>query len=704
MAEPGSSEESNAPAPGAAEPGEPLTWRERIRRFLFGAPLALQDETIAHQLSLIPFLAWVGLGADGLSSSAYGPEESFKALGQHTYLAIGLAVATAATVFLISACYSRIIEKFPHGGGGYVVATKLLGPRVGLVSGCALLVDYVLTVTVSVAAAGNALRDVLRQVVHFPESWVIPVDVLLLALLLVLNLRGVKESVVALVPVFLLFLVTHAALILGGIIAHFGDAAGKVEQLAGDFSSDWSSASLGPWAMLLIFFKAFSLGGGTYPGIEAVSSSMGILREPRVRTAKITMRYMAISLAFVASGLILCYLLWDIRPASDGQKETMNSLLARAVTAELPGGRWLVFLTLLSEAALLLVAAQAGFIAGPRTLANLAVDSWAPRRFSALSERLTTQNGVTLMAIASLGALLYAAGASPAAATGVAAATSVHAGAHGGDVIGRLVTMYSINVFLTFSLSMLAMTLYWWRTSKEPEQRAKRLALFATGTVVCSSILLVTVCEKFTDGGWMTIVITGLCVVACLMIRSHYVDVAKRLSVLYSNLANLSLPEKGVERDPDPQQTTAVVLVSSWGGLGIHTVLNVFRSFPDHFKNLLFVSVGVIDSGAFKGDHAVEGLETRTESMLQRYVDLARRLGVPSTSRLAIGTDAVESAEELCQRVAKEFPRSIFFAGKVIFREEGFLQRFLHNETAVALQKRLHFGGLTMVILPARVT
>lgn len=695
MTESGSHETNEPPPPSPEAADETLSFGERARRMLIGAPIALQDETIAHQLALIPFLAWVGLGADGLSSSAYGPEESFKALREHSYLAIGLAVATALTVFLISACYSRIIEKFPHGGGGYVVATKLLGPRVGLISGCALLVDYVLTVTVSVAAAGNALRDVLRQVMPFPESWVIPVDVVLIVLLLVLNLRGVKESVVALVPVFILFLITHAVLIVGGIAFHLGDAGTRVEVMADGFKSDWNNPSFGPLAMLLLFFKAFSLGGGTYTGIEAVSSSMGILREPRVKTAKTTMRYMSISLAFVASGLILCYLLWEIEPSASGQKETMNSLLARRMAEGIPGGRWFVFLALLSEAALLLVAAQAGFIAGPRTLANLAVDSWAPRRFSAVSERLTTQNGVTLMALASVGALLYSASASDAHAA---------SGGHGGsDVIGRLVTMYSINVFLTFSLSMLAMTFYWVRTSRDPEVRSKRIALFATGTVVCSSILVVTVCEKFTDGGWVTIVVTGFCVALCLLIRRHYVNVAKRLSALYSDLANLPLPETRVERDPDPTQPTAVVLVSSWGGLGIHTVLNVFRAFPDHFKNLIFVSVGVIDSGAFKGEHAVEGLETRTESMLLRYVDLARRLGLPSAARHAIGTDAVEAAEELAHRVAKEFPRSTFFAGKVIFKEEGFLQRFLHNETAVALQKRLHFGGLTMVILPARV-
>src|SRR5262249_22279333 len=132
----------------------------RLRRVLIGAPRDLADRGLFHRLSLIPFLAWVGLGADGLSSSSYGPEEAFRTLGEHTYLALGLAIAMATTVFVISAAYSRIIEEFPHGGGGYVVATKLLGERLGVVSGSALLVDYVLTITVSIAAAGDALFSI----------------------------------------------------------------------------------------------------------------------------------------------------------------------------------------------------------------------------------------------------------------------------------------------------------------------------------------------------------------------------------------------------------------------------------------------------------------------------------------------------------------------------------------------------------------
>src|SRR6266571_5319055 len=153
------------------DPLDQLPPLARLWRRLFGAPRDVQDPGIFHKISLIAFLAWVGLGADGLSSSAYGPAEAFKNLvprnpltgrmeGQW-YLAIFLALATATTVFVISYAYSRVIEQFPHGGGGYVVATKLLGRQAGAVSGCALLVDYILTITVSVAAGGDAFFDLL---------------------------------------------------------------------------------------------------------------------------------------------------------------------------------------------------------------------------------------------------------------------------------------------------------------------------------------------------------------------------------------------------------------------------------------------------------------------------------------------------------------------------------------------------------------
>src|SRR5580704_1865590 len=142
---------------------------KKIRTLLFGAPKDVHSEHTFHSISLVAMLAWVGLGADGLSSSAYGPDEAFRQLtknGQdNTALAVGLAIGTALTVFIISYAYTRIIEHFPSGGGGYVVATKLLGPRFGVVSGSALLVDYILTITTSIASGGEAIFYLI------PRAW-----------------------------------------------------------------------------------------------------------------------------------------------------------------------------------------------------------------------------------------------------------------------------------------------------------------------------------------------------------------------------------------------------------------------------------------------------------------------------------------------------------------------------------------------------
>src|SRR5258706_2718465 len=190
-----------------AEGATPPSLWKRVRTLLFGKALSPHDHAVFHRPSLIAFFAWVGLGADGLSSSCYGPEEAFLALGSHPYLSIFIALASAVTVFVISASYTQIIELFPSGGGGYLVASKLLSPAVGMVSGCALLIDYVLTITISIASGADALFSFL------PTTWLpyklgfAVVGVLVLTLL---NLRGVKESVMVLVPMFLIFVMPPA--------------------------------------------------------------------------------------------------------------------------------------------------------------------------------------------------------------------------------------------------------------------------------------------------------------------------------------------------------------------------------------------------------------------------------------------------------------------------------------------------------------
>lgn len=160
----------------------------------------------------------------------------------------------------------------------------------------------------------------------------------------------------------------------------------------------------------------------------------------------------------------------------------------------------------------------------------------------------------------------------------------------------------------------------------------------------------------------------------------------------------------GTQKDPDPSKRIAAILVSGYGGLGLHTFLGVYRDFPDHFKGVVFVSVGVIDSREFKGEGTVDALRSSVEETLKKYVDYARGQGVPAACRLALGTDAVAEAEKLCLEVAREFPQVTFFAGKVLFGKERWYQPILHNETAFALQKRLQWAGKTVVVVPARVT
>jgi amino acid transporter len=329
---------------------------------VLGAPKNLFDPRIHHQLALIAFFAWVGLGSDGLSSSAYGPEEAFLHLGGHHHLAIYLVIAMVLTVFLISASYSQIIELFPSGGGGYLVATKLLGPTPGIVSGAALVVDYVLTIAISAASGCDAIFSFLPV---SAGAYELETELVIVAALTAMNMRGVKESVLVLTPIFLAFMLTHVGLILLGIFGH----AAPFHAIVGDTLRDTRMAvsEIGAAGVVLVFLRAYSLGGGTYTGIEAVSNSTDILREPRAETGKRTMLYMTISLAFTAGGILLCYLLNDVHQQSN---KTLNASLWEILTRgwRLGGvnvGPWMVAVTLLSEGALLFVAAQTEFVAGP---------------------------------------------------------------------------------------------------------------------------------------------------------------------------------------------------------------------------------------------------------------------------------------------------------------------------------------------------
>ncbi|MBI3782257.1 MAG: APC family permease [Deltaproteobacteria bacterium] len=649
----------------------------RLFRVVVGQPKDPLDPHVFHQVSLVAFLAWVGLGADGLSSACYGPEEAFLALGPDRFLAPFLVFATAITVFIISASYSQIIELFPTGGGGYLVASRLLGRRAGLVSGCALVVDYVLTIAISIASGADSIFSFLP--LHF-QHFKLLAGALGIGVLILLNLRGVKESVTFLVPIFLAFLVTHVVVILYCIVTHLG----AFPEIAANTAAGTSSGlrEQGLFVMLGFFLHAYSMGAGTYTGIEAVSNGLPMLREPRVHTGKRTMLYMSASLAFTAGGILVGYMLINVHPEPG---RTLNAVLIDQVVGawtigSVPVGRMYLLFSLLSAGALLFVAAQAGFLDGPRVLASMAVDSWVPHRFYQLSDRLVTKNGTLMMGAAALAILFYT---------------------HG--EVRLLVVLYSINVFLTFSLSQLGMCVHWLQVRHEEPKWRQRILVNGIGLALTLAILTVTVTIKFAEGGWVTVMLTSGLIGLCMWIRRHYSTATQSLQRLDSILTAVpSPPEVDVELPFDNKAPTAVLLVTGYNGLGIHSFLSIPRLFGAHFKQFVFVSVGVVDSNRFKGVDEMQNLRESTEQFLAQYVGFVRSQGLWADSRYALGTDTIDLLVDLCMKVGKEFPRAVIFTGKLVFAEETFLTRVLHNQAALTLQRRLQFAGLQTIVLPIR--
>jgi len=650
---------------------------KKIREIILGKALDPMKLETRHSMALVAFLAWVGLGADGLSSSSYGPEETFKALGAHTHLGLYMAIATAVTVFIIALAYNQVIELFPTGGGGYRVATKLVGPYMGLISGCALILDYVLTIAISIASGVDALASFLPLGFQPYKLWA---EVFFIAALIIMNLRGLKEAIQILLPIFLGFVATHVILIVYGILAHAQHLPALVPATLADTAE--LAQNIGWTGVAGMLLLAYSQGGGTYTGLEAVSNNVNLLAEPRVRTGKVTMMYMALSLACTAGGIILIYLLWDARPTPG---ETLNATAFKSVIASMGlGGPMLnsilLAVTLAFEAGLLFVAANTGFLGGPSVLSNMAADSWVPHKFRYLSTRLVTQNGILVMGLGALAILYWTAGS-----------------------VTLLVVLYSISVFLTFAVSLFGLCLYWVRNRDPGRHWLRRLLLSAVGFVICSGILLVLLVERFTEGGWATVLIIGAIGGLCILIRKHYAQTKEAIQRVDEVFASQPFGKCREALDPNPGDPTAVFIVGNSRGGGLHALLWVQRMFPGHFKNFIFVNARTVDSHAYGGEGALEEMRHQAAETLEFFVDFCQSHGIPSSSYLGFGTDAVDELTKLCEEISHEFPNAIFFTSKLIFERDNWLTRMLHNQAALAVQRRLHLEGLQMVILPMKV-
>lgn len=648
----------------------------KVKDIVIGKPLLISPKIKDH-IALISIFAWIGLGADGLSSTAYGPAEAYLALGTHTSIAIYLAIAMAVTVFLISMAYSQVIELFPNGGGGYKVATNLIGEKAGVVSGSALIIDYVLTISVSVASGVDAIFSLLPT---FFLHYKLEFDLLMIILLMVLNLRGIKESIKILTPLFIGFVITHVFIIVTGVLCKTGQIHAIWPEAVKESSN--MSQYMGLFASIALCLKAYSLGGGTYTGLEAVSNNVNMLAEPRVRTGKITMLYMAFSLSFVGGGITLVYLLWQVAPLYG---QTLNAVAFGGILDYIGWNSHFLIVILFFEAALLFLGANTGFLACPNVIANMAADKWLPKQFRKLSDRLVTQNGILISGIASIIILLWARGK-----------------------VSTLVILYSINVFLTFSLSLLGLCRYHIKNRRNSIKWIKDFIVAIIGLALCVSILIITTVEKFADGAWMTLLITICTINLCFFIRRHYRDISYKLTRLNQAFSSY------YQADPIPVETllpvadhsakTAVFFVNKHYGVGINMLLWVKANFPGVFKNFVFVTAGEVDMVAFTKDSVFKkAYRQDLDHIIENYRHFCTSHELPSQGYFSYGVDDITELLEMSEQIKADFPDSMFFGAKLVFTNENFWTRLLHNNTINNLQRELQLAGFNLIMVPLQI-
>jgi K+ transporter len=263
-------------------------------------------------------------------------------------------------------------------------------------------------------------------------------------------------------------------------------------------------------------------------------------------------------------------------------------------------------------------------------------------------------------------------------------------------------------VFITFSLSQLGMVRHWWIDRANTRTWKRKIWVNGFGLLLTGGILVSLCIVKFFEGGWITLFVTGVLIWASFAVKRHYAKTQGQLKRLNDLVAAAGDDTSATDSETparafDCNARTAVFLVNGFNGLGLHTLLAVIRMFPKVYQNFVFLQVGVLDAGNFKGAAEVENLREYSQHEVERYVEYMKRHGFYAESRVALGTDIVDEAAKLCDEVARRFPQAQFFAGQLVFKDESLMTRWLHNHTVFELQRRLYQKGWPMLILPIQV-
>lgn len=476
-----------------------------LKRFIIGR--ALKTEQAAHE-RLTKKTALAVFSSDALSSTAYATEEILLVLavaaaathGQSFYYVVPVSVGIAVLLAIVAISYRQTIHAYPSGGGAYIVAKENLGQTPGLVAAAALLVDYVLTVSVSIAAGVAAITSA-AQGTRF--AWLIDHKVILCLIFILFialaNLRGVRESGALFATPMYLFVVSFIFMIVYGLF-HYWAYGGAAPVPSAEHLKTAEGYRLQPLTTLLLL-GAFSNGCTALTGIEAISNGVPAFKKPEAQNAATTLVWMAVLLTTMFLGTSVMAYLFQVHPH---ENETVISQFARIMFS----GRlaWFYYVVQASTAAILVLAANTSFADFPRLSSLLARDRFLPRQFANRGDKLVFSNGIIILAVFS-GILVVA---------------------FGGDT-SRLIPLYAVGVFLSFTLSQLGMVRRWYRTKSA--RWKKSIVINAVGAVATFIVLCVFIATKFIHGAWIVVVVIPLLVLLFREIHAHYVDVAKQLSM-----------------------------------------------------------------------------------------------------------------------------------------------------------------------------
>ncbi|MDQ0417096.1 amino acid transporter [Croceifilum oryzae] len=472
----------------------------KLKRFLIGKPLQSNE---LHDQKLNNLKALAILSSDALSSVAYGPEQILLVLATISVLAFWYSIPIAIGVLVLLAVlilsYRQIIYAYPSGGGAYMVAKENLGTNYGLIAGGSLLVDYILTVAVSVSAGTDAITSAF-PVLH---PYTVHIAILLVALITLLNLRGLTESASILAyPVYLFVLALVVVIIVG------------IYQILTGHAPTTAHTSIGTPVMGISFFlllKAFSSGCSALTGVEAISNAIPNFKEPAPKNAAFTLTCMGIILAVLFSGIVFLAYWYGIAPSG---KETVMSQLSESIF----GREFMYYFVQATTALILVLAANTGFSAFPLLAYNLAKDKYMPRAFTARGDRLGYSNGIITLGMASIFLIIIFKGKTE-----------------------SLIPLYAVGVFIPFALSQTGMIFKWIRT--KPKGWGWRFLVNLLGALICYLILAIFFVTKFGQV-WLSLIFVPVVVLIFHQIHRHYVAVAEQLRI-DDSVKVMSIAKKG---------------------------------------------------------------------------------------------------------------------------------------------------------------